>query len=238
MHVKVESISVNNSIIRSSHGPRTTGLLTFDAVYNISLIGSRSHPVQFANNIGSCMLLYNSNLHLQGEIVFSHNIGCRGAALTLFQESLIYVVDTLNATFKGNLAESAGGAIYAESAVNVKGKCTFQVNNTQANNPSVKMTFIDNAAIQSGSAIYSTHIYQCYIGNTLKQVHDLANIYHYLFNFTSTKKMQPPLNNLSTIPNKLILCSQDLPTEIYIPDNLLICQLEVLISIIKALTQS
>ena len=216
LNVTLEGITVQDSKITPYLGSGITGLFTFQDIKNISLIGSDSYPVNFSHNFGSCIMLYNSNIYLKGKIVFSHNAAHRGAALALFQQSLIYVADTLNATFIANEVQFKGGAIYAYAyGINVYKKCTFQVSYQKAELEAVKMRFINNTAVQSGNAIYSTNIYQCFIYNSIGNNSLNEKIYEKLFVFQNHPQIR--VNNISTIPTSLHVCDNymSIPQDIY-----------------------
>ena len=212
--VKLEGINVRDSKIMPYLGTGITGLFTFRDIKNISLIGSDSYPINFSHNFGSCIMLYNSNIYLKNKIVFRHNAAHSGAALALFQQSLIYVADTLNATFIANKVQFKGGAIYAYD-FNIYKKCTFQVTHKEAKLEAVKMRFIKNKAVQSGNAIYSTNIYQCFINDSIDDNHLNEKIYEKLFVFQNHPQIR--VNNISTTPTSLHVCDNymSIPQDIY-----------------------
>ena len=229
LNVTMYSIQVLHSRIVAPHGSRTctSGIFKFDDVGNVSLIGLESYPANFSYNRGSCILLYNSNIYLKGKIVFGHNVGHRGAALALFQQSVIYVADTLNAVFRNNFVDVAGGAIYAQGiGVYVNEMCTFQLSSTQMQQQSLspKMKFINNTAVQSGNAIYSTSIYQCFINNDIQNIQTLVHVYKELFKFSNQVSKQLTLNELSTVPSQLILCKKrmHIPNVVYPGQSMLL----------------
>ena len=99
-------------------------------------------------------------------MLFERNRGERGAVFKLYGSSTIHLNNGLRASFINNIAHTKGGAIYAHDDIykTIK-QCTFQISSLFQNMTvlNISMIFINNTASLSGSSIFSTNLYNCYM---------------------------------------------------------------------------
>ena len=172
------------------------------------ITGSNSH---YYDNSGSVFEVIDTNIILDGKMLFERNRGERGAVFKLYGSSTFHLNNGLRATFINNIAHTKGGAIYAQDDIykTIK-QCTFQMSYPFQNMTvlNISMIFINNTAGLSGSSIYTTNLYNCYM-NGLQYTghHNEKKIYDTILNFTSSE--HSPLN-LSTLSSNRCICSKDI----------------------------
>ena len=84
----------------------------------------------FINITGSIIQAYNSDIHLNGTLLFYNNKASHGAAIRLDSLSYLFIHESTNATFINNSAFYFGGAIYSQINKNLPTTnplCTIQV---------------------------------------------------------------------------------------------------------------
>ena len=201
-------IAYNNTQDGSSTSISKAGMFTMDNIKALHITGSNSH---YYNNSGSVFEVIDSNIILDGNMLFEGNRGERGAVFKLYGSSTIHLNNGLVATFIDNIAHTKGGAIYAQDDIykNIK-QCTFQISSLFQNTSvfSVNMIFINNTAGLSGSSIFSTNLYNCYMNEFYYTGHhNEKHYYDTIFHFDSLK---PSPLNVSTLSNNRCICSKDL----------------------------
>uniref|UniRef100_A0A1X7U4H5 Uncharacterized protein n=1 Tax=Amphimedon queenslandica TaxID=400682 RepID=A0A1X7U4H5_AMPQE len=89
----------------------------FVNINRLKINGSKAYPSNLSQNYGSVFEILNSNILLEGVILFYNNTADNGPAFRLLENSLVYLKDGLWANFINNKAKSLGGAIYATDIV-------------------------------------------------------------------------------------------------------------------------
>ena len=210
-------IAYNNTQDGSSTSISKAGMFTMDNIKALHITGSNSH---YYNNSGSVFEVIDSNIILEGNMLFEGNRGERGAVFKLYGSSTFHLNNGLRATFINNIAHTKGGAIYAQDYIyKIIKQCTFQMSSLFQNTSvfSVNMIFINNTAGLSGSSIFSTNLYNCYINELYYTAHhNEKHYYDTIFHFDSLK--HDPLN-ISTLSNSHCICSKDLTKCIYDSNN-------------------
>ena len=201
-------IAYNNTQDGSSTSISKAGMFTMDNIKALHINGSNSH---YYNNSGSTFEVIDTNIMLDGNMLFEENRGERGAVFKSYGTSTFHLNNGLRATFINNIAHTKGGAIYAQDDIykTIK-QCTFQMSSLFQNMTvlNISMIFINNTAGLSGSSIFSTNLYNCYM-NELYYTghHSEKHYYDTIFHFDSLK--HNPLN-ISTLSNNRCICSKDL----------------------------
>ena len=181
------------------------GLFTMVGIKALHITGSKS---RYYNNSGSVFEVIDTNIILDGNMLFEGNRGERGAVFKLYGSSTFHLNNGLRATFINNIAHTKGGAIYAQDEdyiyKTIK-QCTFQVLSPFPNisEYNISMVFINNTAGLSGSSIFSTNLYNCYINKSYITSQNAEDYYNTIFKFTSSEIT--PLS-LSTLSSKSCLC--------------------------------
>ena len=181
------------------------GLFTMVDIKALRITGSKSH---YYNNSGSVFEVIDSNIILDGNMLFEGNRGERGAVFKLYGSSTFHLNNGLRATFINNIAHTKGGAIYAQDEdyiyKTIK-QCTFQVLSPFPNisEYNISMVFINNTAGLSGSSIFSTNLYNCYMNKSYITPPSAGDYYNKIFSFRSSEII--PLN-LSTLSSRHCRC--------------------------------
>ena len=183
------------------------GMFTMINVKTLYINGTNSH---YYDNSGSVFELIDTNIILDGNISFKGNRGERGAVFKLYGSSTFHLNNGLRAKFINNIAHTKGGAIYAHDDIykTIK-QCTFQMSSSFQNMTglNISMIFINNTAGLSGSSIYSTNLYNCYINRTyIIRSHNANYYYDSIFYMDSSE--HSPLN-LSTLSKSRCICSKN-----------------------------
>ena len=160
----------NVSVTGNKYTPCSNSGYSFKAIYldgikNATFINSRFHD----NPIGAIQI-YNSNLFLGGNITFQNNTSHEGAGIELCTDSFIYIKENTHVQFIDNHALYAGGAIYVkESECSIGGEgnanCFFNLDpyhNRYTTNLTARISFVNNTAVNAGSALYGGDIDNCF----------------------------------------------------------------------------
>ena len=198
-------IAYQNTSTGFSTSISKAGLFTIVGIRALHINGSNSY---YFNNSGSVFEVIDSNIILDGNMLFEGNRGERGAVFKLYGSSTFHLKNGLRATFINNIAHTKGGAIYAQYEdyiyKTIK-QCTFQVLSPFPNisEYNISMVFINNKAGLSGSSIFSTNLYNCYMNESYITPQNAKSYYNKIFKFGSF--VITPLN-LSTLSSRHCLC--------------------------------
>uniref|UniRef100_A0A1X7U199 Uncharacterized protein n=2 Tax=Amphimedon queenslandica TaxID=400682 RepID=A0A1X7U199_AMPQE len=158
----------------------------------------------FSNNVGSVFNITNADVVLDGNnLNFEGNIGEFGSVFVLQGSSVMYLADGLKAKFINNKAVTIGGAIYGydyKCLYKNKKECLCMIQAEDFNND-ITMYFNNNIATESGNAIISTNIHNCYINGNFYNVSAAASYLREISNGTLD-------NGLSTFSTKLCMCDK------------------------------
>ena len=183
------------------------GMFTMINIKTLYINGTNSH---YCDNSGSVFELINTNIILDGKMWFEENRGERGAVFKLYGSSTFHLNNGLRATFINNIAHTKGGAIYAQDDIykTIK-QCTFEMSSPLQNTTvlNISMIFINNTAGLSGSSIFTTNLYNCYMNRTyIIRPHNAKYYYDSIFYIDSSG--HSPLN-LSTLSKINCICSKN-----------------------------
>ena len=200
-------VATKNSQVGLSTSISKAGMFTMINVKTLYINGTNSH---YYDNSGSVFEVIDTNIILDGNMLFEGNRGERGAVFKLYGSSTFHLNNGLRATFINNIAHTKGGAIYAHDDIykTIK-QCTFQMSSLFQNMTgfNISMIFINNTAGLSGSSIYSTNLYNCYINRTyIIRSHNAKYYYDSIFHMDSSE--HSPLN-LSTLSKSHCICSKN-----------------------------
>ena len=138
----------------------------------------------FKNISGLVIQTYNSDIHLNGKMIFYNNKASHGAAIRLDSSSHLFIHESTNAYFINNSATFYGGAIYSHMDRNLPNRnplCAIQVVSKNMLQLKAKMIFKQNSAIFAGNSIYVSPLYECQ-QLYLKGVNS-SDLYNKLFHF-------------------------------------------------------
>ena len=168
------------------------GMFTMVNVKSLYITGFNSH---YRDNSGSVFEVTDTNIILDGNMLFEGNRGERGAVFKLYGSSTFHLNNGLRASFINNIAHTKGGAIYAHDDIyKTLKQCTFQMSSPFQNMTglNISMIFINNTAGLSGSSIFSTNLYNCYMHENYHH-----NDYNTIFHFHSLKHNRLNISTLS-----------------------------------------
>ena len=169
MYAVVRPSKANHSIVLESCkfrqvSPHTVSLyskveaMRFVNWKNVTICGES----YFHENETPVMAVYNTNLFIQGRMIFANNSANSGAAISLYHSSYLFLIPPLHATFLNNKALLYGGAIYAvNDPLPGDNMCVIQLGVSNLDNLDIMMTFINNKAGLAGNSIYAALIYNC-----------------------------------------------------------------------------
>ena len=201
----------NNSLLRDKKGT------FFGATVNIfSMEKVVFKDCNFTKNNNTVLSLVDSNLVLEGDILFEGNQAINGGALRFCDTSLVYLRMNTHITFRNNHAKEAGGAIYAqERCLESNPPCFFQpvapdFTHTSDLKQWMSLTFDNNTANYSGDGLYGGSIDYCFTYQIFKNHRHHSNykhsseIFNTIFHFTQ----QPGISNISSDPYGVCLCDE------------------------------
>ena len=118
----------------------------------------------FKEVTGSVIQAYNSDIHLNGTLIFKNNKASHGAAIRLDSLSHLYIHQSTNASFLNNHASFYGGAIYSHMDRNLPTTnplCAIQIVSQNISQLNITMIFKNNTAKLAGNSIYMSPLYDC-----------------------------------------------------------------------------
>ena len=179
--IKIQS-GVNYNSIETAVN---SGKVVFVNTKTVYLNGENN---SFINITGSIIQAHNSDIHLNGTLLFYNNKASHGAAIRLDSLSHLFIHDSTNATFINNSAFFFGGAIYSQMNRNLpitNPLCTIQVVSQNVSQLKAKMSFKGNAAKLAGNSIYVSPLYDCQQLYLKKE--NLNDLYKKLFHFNENR---------------------------------------------------
>ena len=161
--------------VSHSSKPSLTTLQGVGALYfyksHVIINGTSEAPTRICKNFNSAFVLDFSYLYVLGIVFFEENQGSKGGAISIYEESAIFLFDTTNLTFSKNSAVK-GGAIYVyltsppvykwNSHELFIYKCFFRYHHTSIGSFKGSVIFNNNmAARNDGSAIFVNTLQGC-----------------------------------------------------------------------------
>ena len=203
VYLILESIlAYSNSQAAIQSSASNAGMFSFSRVYRVDINGSSSHPSMFYDNYGSVIEGADSQLYLNGYVVFARNIGRFGGALSLTNTYLTFL-ESSHILFSNNTAQELGGAIYAyRTRNNVIPHCAIGI---ASNADNLNVTFSNNTAVLSGNSIFAYPLYWCYL-NRYQLAKNSDESYRNHFYFVNHGGNPNDLFDISTEPCKINHC--------------------------------
>ena len=156
-------------------GPPLSTVMGIGALYlyqsHVVINGTPETPSRVSGNLNAGLVLDYSHLYVLGTVLFEKNQGSKGGAISMYEESAIYLFDTTNLTFYKNSAVK-GGAIYVylnsppihewNSHELFIYECFFRYHHTSIGSFKGSVIFDNNmAARNDGSAIFANTLQGC-----------------------------------------------------------------------------
>ena len=189
------SLSLNTAL--------NTGKMIFFNTKSVYINGENNI---FEQVTGSVIQAYNSDIYLNGTLIFKNNKASHGAAIRLDSLSHLFIHESTNASFINNHASFYGGAIYSHVDRNfptINPLCAIQIVSQNISKLNAKLIFKNNTAILAGNSIYMSPLYDC------QQLHlkerNWNYIYGKLFHF-ETKNNDNRLGAISSVAVSTYRC--------------------------------
>ena len=201
----------NNSLLRSKN---STLIGATVSLYSMERITFKN--CNFTKNNNTAISLLDSNLILEGVILFEGNRAIKGGALRFGETALMYIRNNTHVMFYNNQAKEAGGAIYAQQHyLESTPPCFFQPVAPDFTYVSdlkhwMSLTFDNNTAHYAGDGLYGGTIDYCYTYLHFKNYLNRSS-YHYssdIFNTIFDFSLQPGISNISSDPYGVCLCDE------------------------------
>ena len=192
------NVSDNKVTAVSSVVELSLGMFTLTGVTCI-INGTKSYPSVFERNYGTVFkAIDQTHIFLYGYVKFIGNLATSGGAYNIMGNSRLYFMEGLVAFFEKNKASSLGGAIYAD-VKSLDHQCAFYFEKTNSSN--TKIMFVNNSAVDGGSSIYASPLFNCYLNKNTKISSniDAMKMYNKLLIFKGLSSIQL---NISTMPAK------------------------------------
>ena len=208
LHFFLQSITTFNGIILNT--ALNAGKFIFVNTASVWINGDNN---VFQNMTGSVIQVYNSDIHLNGIIVFSNNKASHGPAIQLDSLSHLFIHNSTNVTFTNNSASFYGGAIYSYTDRNLpitSPLCAIQVVSLTISQFNGILIFVNNTAELAGNSIYVSPLYNC------KQLHlkevNLSQLYNKIFHFNGNKQV----GEISSVAVRAQHCSINGTSDLFI----------------------
>ena len=164
---------------------------------HVVINGTAETPSRISGNLNTGFVLDYSYLYVLGKVIFENNQGSKGGAISIYEESAIYLFDSTSLHFVGNKANK-GGALYVyftgpsipiwtSPELNVY-KCFFRFDKTTSRKSfNGSVSFSDNEALENnGDAIFANLLQSCKEPGTTSSSQILRNWTN--FNFSGNSK--------------------------------------------------
>ena len=187
----------------------TTGaIMTFVRIAAVYISSTEQGKTSFANNLGSAIEAFNTNVYMSGNVLFEYNVASTGAAIKLYSRSHLFLYTNLTAQFRNNSAFKYGGAIFAFNDRVVDSLCAFQVlssNLSEVIEQGPRLIFYNNIASLDHSSVSATPIYGCQQIQLDISSNKLSYLYKIIFRFEEQH------NSISSSPARIVPCTNSVP---------------------------
>ena len=119
------------------------------------------HNVSITNNTMTGLAVYHTAVVVNGTVIFHNNTGIDGGGLAMYGNSYLMLHKGAILNFTNNSAKHRGGAIFAETQLELA-PCFFQYSD-HTFPESVKVTITGNTADIAGTALFGRDISDCVI---------------------------------------------------------------------------
>ena len=180
LEILLDSLKLYGIFSTSLKTTLNSGKMVFVNTKSVYISGEKNTFKQLTSSV---IQAYNSDIHLNGTLIFYNNKASHGAAIRL-DSSHLFIYESTNASFINNYASFYGGAIYSHVDRNlptINPLCAIQVVSQNISQLNAKMVFKNNTAQLAGNSIYMSPLYDCQ-QLYLKEVNS-SDIYKKLFHF-------------------------------------------------------
>ena len=150
------------------NSPENSGAFSFQT-YNVTIIGTEGKGCVFHDNAVSAIFARTSSVFLHGSILFYNNRGFAGGAISMLDNSVLFIFDDSSLNFTNNSALTEGGAVHMHAFGNaVTEVCAIQflseirVGLQDLRLLNFSISFSNNSAGTTGNSIYGNPLYNCF----------------------------------------------------------------------------
>ncbi len=206
--------TLSNTVVRSS-------AFVFVNIHNVTVTGRSGYGSKFYSNTPhGVFVIAGANMLLSGYVTFEDNTAFNGGALSLYDNSKLYIHEGSTIHFSRNRAVQRGGAIYGNAlGTGIADACMIQIigpslifDPSEADVLNLTLIFANNTAGESGNSFYGNPIYNCvYLPESSVQHSGLfdsaSRLYKVIFDFQST--VDNGIEELNSIPQALCYCEDE-----------------------------
>lgn len=203
----------------SQNSPEGAGVFVFSQHYNITVVGTEGKGSFFHNNTVSVFWASRTNVFLHGSISFENNRGFTGGALSLLDNSILFISNNSALSFTKNSALTVGGAIYTITLSTAFDTCAIQfigdtritIDREELQLLNVSINFSNNSAMNAGNSIFGSPLFNCFFlpstavkhitlpGSNMEEL-----VYEVIFQYPQT--VDNRLAELNSPPEKICVC--------------------------------
>ena len=205
----------------SDNSPENAGVFLFRHVSNITMVGTDKRGCKFRDNSVSVIFAVATDVVLSGQIVFEDNRGFRGGAMSLVDNSFLFIYNSSTISFARNTAFREGGAIYINTlGSSVTDACAIQffvekpinIQEHELKLLNLSVIFSNNSALVAGNSVFANPLYYCqffpitsieYVSNIIYAISQLI-LYEEVFDFQDT--VGNNVSELNSIEELICLC--------------------------------
>ena len=205
---------IYNSIIVFMFNCSFSGVTAIESVvYMASVQVLKVCSTNFTNCSGSSLFLSSTNLQICESVLFKDNTADNGAALYMFQKSVVYFIEGAIVHFVNNLVTHHGGAIF----VNPDCICSTQSFQYLNGAEGAAVLFANNSALNSGNSIYFTIPNLCQVNTNIS---DPDSIMHLPCQFYYSQSTDGELHNCTTLNDtRFPIVTSPHELRLYFPNN-------------------
>ena len=222
VYVHLEDVEASDNTFPGAdlvtNSPENSAVFLLTQASNMTVVGTEGKGCRFHHNHVSVFGATGTNVVLSGWISFEDNHGFTGGAISLLDNSLLFIHNGSTLTFTRNRASTRGGAIYSNTlgsiliatcAIQFMGEKRVGIDPDELTQLHVSMVFSDNFANYSGNSIYAVPLYLCFFLQVSAVDHIDFNhqetvLYNEVFEFSS--RLDNKVSEISSAPWNICVC--------------------------------
>ena len=224
IYIYMEDITVSyNTFPRTNvldNYRQNSGVFLVSYGSNISLVGTERKGCFFYKNDVSVFNVVRTNLILRGLISFEDNHGFRGGALSLLDNSVLFIHNGSRIAFARNTAFREGGAIYSNTlGSSVSITCAIQffadkrlsITHEDLQILDISIVFSNNSALIAGNSIFASPLYHCLFIPSSSIIHTYITDVQQAFLYSEVLYFKETVGNklseLNSVEEFVCICS-------------------------------
>lgn len=209
-----------DALLTGADTVENSAVFVFANIRNVTVTGKYDHGSKFYSNSPGVFITAGGDMFLRGHVKFEDNYGFNGGALSLYDNSKLFIHEGSDLFFARNRALQRGGAIYGNTlGTGIVDACLMQIigpslifNPHDADLLNLTLTFINNSAGETGNSFFGNPIYNCiYLPESSIQHSNIMNeeskLYSEIFDFQST--VNNGIRELTSTPQRMCHCGEE-----------------------------